>query len=226
MFRVEGEVVRSLQSTFSENWLESSGEILCDENCFATFKTDGNVPAMIVDSSPSVGRSTRVRMLYQTLIASAKKTIYITTPYFLPDRGARDEIIRACKERKVEVKIITPGQKSDHLLTRRSSRRLYGDLLKAGIKIFEYKPSMIHTKSMIIDGLWSVVGSTNFDPRSFSLNDEVNLVTVDKDVAARITQDFVEDLSHGEAISYEKWSRRSIIERIHEAFGWILERQQ
>jgi cardiolipin synthase len=132
----------------------------------------------------------------------------------------------SCKERNVEVKIITPGQKSDHLLTRRSSRPLYGDLLKEGIKIFEYKPSMIHTKSMIIDGLWSVFGSTNFDPRSFSLNDEVNLVTVDKDVADRITKDFVEDLSHSEAISYEKWNRRSIIERIHEAFGWILERQQ
>lgn len=225
MFRVEGEVVRSIQGAFAENWLEASGEIICDEDCFGSSSKDGKTPAMIVSTSPSAGRSTRNRMLFQTLIASATKSIFITSPYFLPDAGARDEMARA-RKRGVDIKVIVPGQKIDHLLTRRSSRRLYGDLLKAGIEIYEYKPAMIHTKSMIVDGIWSVVGSTNFDHRSFGLNDEINLVTFDEKVAFRICEDFEEDLSQSEVVTYEKWRKRSLIERIHEYFGSILERQQ
>jgi len=170
--------------------------------------------------------STRARILYQTLLASARKSILITTPYFLPDRSARAEMVRAIRERGVEIRIIVPGHHSDHLLTRRSSRRLFGDLLRAGAQIYEYEPAMIHTKTMVVDGLWSVVGSTNFDNRSFGLNDEVNLAGRDEALSARIAEDFARDQQQGRAVSYEEWSRRSIFERMHEWVGWVLERQQ
>jgi cardiolipin synthase A/B len=226
MFRLEGPAVASLQAAFVENWLEASGEILTDKKFFPPQEEKSQTPALIVDSSPTTGMSTRARILYQTLLASARKSILITTPYFLPDRSARSEMVRAIRERGVEIKIIVPGHHSDHLLTRRSSRRLFGDLLRAGAQIYEYEPAMIHTKTMVIDGLWSVVGSTNFDNRSFGLNDEVNLAANDETLAARIAEDFARDQQQSSAVSYEEWSRRSIFERMHEWVGWVLERQQ
>jgi len=227
MFRIEGPAVTSLQAAFVENWLESSGEILTDIKFFPAQKEGkGETAALIIDSSPTTGMSTRARILYQTLLASAQKSILITTPYFLPDRSARHELVRAIRERDVEVKIIVPGAHSDHLLTRRSSRRLFGDLLKAGAQIYEYEAAMIHAKTMVIDGLWCVVGSTNFDNRSFGLNDEVNLAAEDAALATRLSEDFARDMKESRAVSYEEWRRRSIFERVHEWFGWLLERQQ
>ena len=226
MFRVEGEIVTSIQAGFIENWLEASGEILTGIEYFPPNEIEDPLDAMVVDSSPSTGSSTRARILYQTLLASARKSIYITTPYFLPDWSARQEMVRAIRERNVEIKIIVPGEHSDHLLTRRSSRRLFGDLLEAGAKIYEYEKAMIHAKTMMIDDLWSVVGSTNFDNRSFGLNDEINLAARDEKLAARLTEDFVTDLAASREVSYEEWRRRSIFERMHEWLGWVLERQQ
>jgi cardiolipin synthase A/B len=226
MFRVEGEVVTSIQAGFIENWLEASGEILTGIEYFPPNEIENPLDAMVVDSSPSTGSSTRARILYQTLLASARKSIYITTPYFLPDWSARQEMVRAIRERGVEIKIIVPGDHTDHLLTRRSSRRLFGDLLKAGAKIYEYEKAMIHAKTMMIDDLWSVVGSTNFDNRSFGLNDEINLAARDKELAARLKEDFATDLAASREVSYEEWRRRSIFERMHEWLGSVLERQQ
>jgi cardiolipin synthase len=227
MFRVEGDAVSSLQATFVENWLEATGELLTGEEYFCFFKPSPQKHAvMIVDSSPSAGQSTRARMLFQMLLASARRRIEITTPYFLPDKGVRDELRRAIKERGVKVRIICPGRHNDHLLTRRSSRRLYGTLLKHGAEIFEYESSMIHTKSLVIDGTWSAVGSTNFDHRSFTINDEVNLASNNPELAARLHADFVRDLASSAAITYEQWQRRSLFERLHESVGKLLERQQ
>jgi cardiolipin synthase len=226
MFRVEGGAVASLQAAFAENWLEASGEILIGEEYFPFCETDGTASALVVDSSPTTGMSTRARILYQALLASAQQSIYITTPYFLPDRSVRRELVRAIRERGVEIKIITPGKQNDHVLTRRSSRRLYGELLEAGAEIYEYEPAMIHTKSMIVDRTWSVVGSTNFDNRSFGLNDEINLAAFDRQLAERLDLDFRQDVTASRAVSYDEWRRRSIFERAHEWLGWVLERQQ
>lgn len=226
MFRIEGAAVLSLQTTFAENWLEASGEILTGNEYFPLYEVESATAMLVVNSSPSAGRSTHARMLYQTLLASAQKRIRITTPYFLPDRSARAELVRAITERGVDVRIITPGQHSDHLLTRRSSRRLYGDLLHAGARIYEYEPAMIHAKTMVVDGVWSVVGSTNFDNRSFGLNDEVNLAAFDEEMAARVEEDFARDMSESREVSYEEWRERSIFERAHEQLGRVLERQQ
>ncbi len=226
MFRIEGELVTSIQAGFIENWLEASGEILTGRKYFPPNEIEDRMEAIVVDSSPSSGGSTRARILYQTMLASAQKTIHITTPYFLPDRSARAEMVRAIRERNVEMRIIVPGKHSDHLLTRRSSRRLFGDLLKAGAKIYEYEKAMIHAKTMMIDDLWSVVGSTNFDNRSFGLNDEINLAARDSELTARLAEDFATDLAASHEVSYEEWQHRSIFERMHEWLGWVLERQQ
>jgi cardiolipin synthase A/B len=226
MFRVEGAVVRDLQATFVENWVESSGEILAGKEYFPESHGRGSARAMVVGSSPTTGLSTRARMLFQTLIACAQKSICITTPYFLPDRSARQELVQAIRDRGVEVRILTPGRHTDQLLTRRSSRRLYGPLLEAGARIFEYRPAMIHVKTLIVDELWSVVGSTNFDNRSFGLNDEVNLAACDGELAARLLRDFARDLADSRSVSYPEWRRRPILERGQEWVGWLLERQQ
>jgi cardiolipin synthase A/B len=226
MLRVEGGAVTSLQSTFAENWVEASGEILADKNYFPLNENIGHTSSIVVDSVPSTGRSTRARMLFQVLLASAGKSIHITTPYFLPDASVRKELVRAIKERGVEVKIVAPGKHMDHLLTRRSSRRLYGDILRAGGQIYEYDPGMIHVKCLIVDGIWSVVGSTNFDNRSFSINDEVNFAANDVTLAERLESDFARDLADSSLITYKKWGARSIFERLHEWLGSILERQQ
>ena len=226
MFRVRGRAVASLQSMVAENWLEASGELLSGSKYYPQCHTEGGTAAMVINSAPSQGRATRARMVFQMLIASASRSIHIATPYFLPDRSARRELIRAMTRRGVELKILVPGKHSDHLLTRRSSRRLYGDLLRYGAEIYEYEPSMIHTKSMVVDGVWSVVGSTNFDSRSFGINDEVNLASLDDTLAMQIERDFQQDLTNSRRVTYEDWRRRPVFERVHEWLGWILERQE
>jgi cardiolipin synthase A/B len=227
MVRVQGDAVRGLQGAFVENWLEASGQILDGPDYFPLLKTDpGNVTGLVVCSTPSSSMgSTRARVLFQTLIAAARKSIYITTPYFLPDRSMREELVRA-KKRGVTVKIIVPGMHSDHALTRSSGRSAYGDLLKAGAEIYEYEASMIHAKITIIDGVWSVVGSTNLDNRSFGINDEINLGVLNSQVATRLTQDFTDDASHSRRVTLGEWEKRSVVERALEWVGWVVERQQ
>jgi cardiolipin synthase len=185
---------------------------------------EGSAQLMVVNSTPS-GRANRARMLFQILIATATRSIHITTPYFLPDRAMRRALIDAM-QRGVELKIIVPGKHSDHLLTRRSSRRLFGSLLEHGAQIFEYRPAMIHTKSLVIDGLWSVVGSTNFDSRSFGINDEVNVAAQDEGLAARLERDFQGDLQASQRVTLQAWRRRSPVERVNEWLGWLIERQE
>jgi cardiolipin synthase len=226
MVRVRGDALSALQAVFAENWLEACGELLVGYPYFPAEESQNNTAALVVQSTPSAGGSTRARMLFQLLLASASKSVHITTPYFLPDRSMSDELIRAMRERNVEVTILVPGAKSDHLLTRSSSRMAYGRLLKHGARIFEYQPAMIHAKVLIIDGVWSVVGSTNFDNRSFGINDEVNLAVRDERLAERLEQDFVRDLAHSREITLETWRKRPVFERVPELLGWVLERQE
>jgi cardiolipin synthase len=226
MFRVEGDLVLGLQATFVENWLEASGEVLAGEDYFPRLgDVEGGTSAFVVNSSPTSGGSTRVRILYQTLLAAARESVLITTPYFLPDRSARREMVRALG-RGVRIEIVTPGVHSDHLLTRTSSRRLYGDLLRAGARVYEYQPGMIHAKTMVVDGVWAVVGTTNFDNRSFGLNDEVNIAAFDHKLSARVAEDFARDRAESREMSYEEWRGRPLWERAYEQLGRLLERQQ
>jgi cardiolipin synthase A/B len=225
MLRVEGDVVCNLQATFAENWLESCGEVIFGEEYFPFCETSGRSEAMIINSAPSAGGSTRARILFQSMISAARRSICITSPYFLPDASMLKELINA-RRRHVEVSILVPGKKSDHLLTRSSSQSFYGSLLKAGVEIYEYQPSMVHAKILIVDGLWSVVGSTNFDNRSFGLNDEVNMAVRDQAVSARLLEDFMADLAVSKRVTLEAWKRRPLLERAFEGLGRIVQRQQ
>lgn len=226
MFEVTGEAVAGLQATFAENWLEASGEILSGANYFPVLEDEkSELPALVINSSPSAGRSTHARILYQMLLASAREEILITTPYFIPDKSSRHEMCCAC-ERGVKLKIIVPNEHIDHSIVRGTSRRLFGELLEAGAEIHEYQSSMIHTKSLVIDRRWTVVGSTNFDNRSFGLNDEVNLAASDPALAARLTEDFTRDLAASRQVSLDEWRNRSLKERGFEQVGRLLERQQ
>jgi cardiolipin synthase len=226
MFRLEGDSVASLQSTFIENYLEASGELLTGDEYFSFDSKPSGCAVLVVDSSVSSGQSTRARMLFQTLLSSAQDQIEITTPYFLPDKGLRREIIRAVRERNVRVRIVCPGEFNDHGITRHSSRRLYGHILRVGADIREYQTSMIHAKTLIIDGKWCVFGSTNMDHRSFSINDELNVATNHAGVIARLREDFARDLAESKPVTYAEWRRRSLYERVYEGFGRLFERQQ
>jgi len=226
MVRVEGDAVPNLQATFAENWLESAGEILTGPDYFVRHELPSSSAVVVVNSTPSGGGSTRARILMQLLIASACRTIHITTPYFLPDGSLIEALLKAMRERGVDITILVPGPRSDHFLTRSSSRRSYGRLLRDGARIYEYQPAMIHAKILTVDGLWSVVGSTNFDYRSFGLNDEVNLAACDRHFAERLNEDFRRDLVSSAEITYQRWARRSLVERAPELLGWVFERQQ
>jgi cardiolipin synthase len=230
VFRIEGELVTGLQTSFAENWLESADEILTGEEYFPSLgdemadDSDGMMSGLVVISAPSAGRATRARILFQTLLASARQSIEITSPYFLPDRSVRAELKRAIRERGVRVSVLVPGDHADHLLTRRSSRRLYGDLLKGGVEIHEYLPSMHHAKVLIVDSAWCVFGTTNFDNRSFGLNDEVNVATCSGNLAARLQEDFGHDLSKSHRMTYEEWAARPLKEKLVERLTFFLRR--
>ena len=210
VFCVEGEAVAGLISTFSENWLESSGEILSGAAQFAFRALPEGATSFVVASTPH-GGGTQARILFQALIQSARDTILITTPYFLPDRSARRALIDAVRKRGVKVRILTAGPHIDHPVVRKLSRHSSRHLIEAGAEIFEYQPSMIHAKLMTVDGQWNVVGSTNFDHRSFALNDEVNLAVLDRDLAGVIEGDFEDDLKQSRRLTLAMLRERTLL---------------
>ncbi len=223
--RIEGEAVCNLQATFAENWLATSGELLAGDAYFPSVHNEHPLVAMVVNSTPTVGGGTRARILFQLLVASARHRISITTPYFLPDKSLMEELCRAVK-RGLQVRILVPGLKSDHMVTRSTSRAGYGELLKAGAEVYEYQPSMIHAKVLCIDDLWVVVGSTNFDNRSFGINDEVNLAIRDANVAMRFENDMAFDLEQSRRVTLDEWNHRPVTERATELMGLVIQRQQ
>ena len=224
MARVTGPVVSSIQGVFAENWVECCGEILCGPQYFPDLKKTGDTSAIIVKSSPA-DRATACRVVFQMLIESAAKHIRITTPYFLPDKSLRQALITTAK-RGVAIDIIVPGSHTDQRWVRLVSRRKYNELLGEGIKIYEYRAGMTHAKVLNVDDLWVVLGTTNFDNRSFEHNDEVNVAIRDEAMAARLTTDFLHDLSCGEEVTLDTWKRRTLVEKIVEPFARIFERQQ
>ena len=226
MFRIRGEAVNSLQGTFAENWLESAEDIINGPDFFPPKQSVNGASALIINSSPTTGGSTRARIVYQTLLASARNSIDITTPYFLPDKYARREMVRAMKERGVKLRILVPGKGTDHGFTRALSRSSYGELLAAGAEIHEYQPGMIHAKVMVVDGLWSLVGSTNVDSRSFGLNDEVNMAASDPATAAELTAEFEHDLTESKQVTLDAWKSRPLLERGEALLGLLFGNEQ
>jgi cardiolipin synthase len=224
MFCIQGDAVPCLVAAFAENWLEASGDILSDPRQFGFPPADGGAPSLVVPSTPA-GGGTTARVLFQALIKSAKKSISITTPYFLPDRSARCALSEAAHKENVRVRILVAGPHIDHPLVRRVSRHDSRRLIKAGAEMYEYQPSMIHAKLMVIDEAWCVFGSTNFDHRSFALNDEVNVATLDRELAARLEEEFERDLRLSRRLTAAMLAPRGILGEAELAAGSLFERE-
>ncbi len=170
-------------------------------------------------------RATASRVAFQLLMEGADHRVRISTPYFLPDRSLRRAFVNLAR-RGVAIDVIVPGSHTDQRWVRLASRRMWGQLLDAGIRIHEYRQSMTHNKVLIVDELWCVLGTTNIDNRSFEHNDEINIALRDPDVARRLLVDYEQDLLDSEEITLERWRRRPLWEKVVGPFVWILERQQ
>ena len=224
MARIEGPVVAALQGVAAENWLECCGEILTGPDYFPDLEKAGRTTAFVVRSSPA-DRSTLSRVTFQLLIEGADREVRISTPYFLPDKALRRALV-GLAQRGVDVSVILPGPATDQRWVRYASRRMWGELLAAGIRIHEYRETMMHAKVLIVDQEWAVLGTTNMDNRSFEHNDEVNVAMCDCDLAGRLMEDYRRDLEHSDEITLAEWRARPWWERIVGPFVWILERQQ
>jgi cardiolipin synthase len=224
MAKVEGPVVSQLQGVAAENWLECCGEIMVGPEIYKQHPRADGVKAFALKSSPA-DRATVSRVLFQTLVEASAVRCRISTPYFLPDKAFRRALVRTAR-RGVQISVVVPGPRTDQKWVRLVSRRLYGQLLEAGVRIFEYQPGMTHVKMLIVDDLWSAIGSTNLDNRSFEHNDEMNLVVRDPSTAARLASDNDRDISNSREVTLEAWRSRSVIEKLAGSVAWFFERQQ
>ncbi|WP_076999079.1 phosphatidylserine/phosphatidylglycerophosphate/cardiolipin synthase family protein [Variovorax sp. KK3] len=226
-FKVEGPVVAQMQSVFMDNWIKASGDVLHGEAYFpaiaALSVSQGQGKAQTFSSSPS-GGSESVHLMYLLSIAAAARTIDLSSAYFVPDDLTVGALVAALR-RGVRVRIITPGPIIDSQTVRAASRSAWGPLLEAGAQIHEYQPTMFHVKVFTVDDLLVSVGSTNFDNRSFKLNDEANLNIYDEAFARAQTQQFEKDLSVSKRITFEQWRDRPIWEKVTERFAALVYNQ-
>ncbi|MBC7445255.1 MAG: cardiolipin synthase B [Polaromonas sp.] len=222
-FRIEGPVVAQMQAVFMENWLKVTGKVMHGEAYFPAIAPAGTIDAQVFSSSPS-GGSESMQLMYQLSITAAKTSIDLSSAYFVPDDMTTGVLINAL-ERGVKIRIITPGDIIDTDTVRAASRGTWGPLLKAGVEIYEYQPSMYHCKVMVVDALLVSVGSTNFDNRSFRLNDEANLNVYDAGFAQRQTVIFEADLKNSRRVTHEQWAARPLKEKLLERLALLLESQ-
>ena len=215
--RIEGPVVGQMQSAFQDNWSEVTGELLVGGKYFPGLQPVGNVVASVVPSNPRPASSAS-QTLYSVAIAAAERTISLSNSYFVPNDDSVALLVAASR-RGVNVRIIVPGPINDVPATKASGRAKFGELLRAGAKIYEYQPTMMHAKTLVVDGLFAAVGSTNFDNRSFRYNDEIDLAMYDERIAARLQQAFEADIARSRPYTYEQWVHRSALSRFTE---WVL----
>jgi cardiolipin synthase A/B len=208
--RVEGPIVPALQAAFAETWRDSTGMLLGGDAYFPAARRRGGLAIQPVISSPGNG-ATEAYMLYLLAIDSARSSILLTNPYFVPDDGIARALARAAR-RGVDVSVITAGEVSTALdrLLRVASRAHFGRALEAGVKIHEYGPAYLHAKTMMVDGCWVSIGSINIDNRSFALNSELNVTFLDRDLAAQMTRVFRRDLALAKPVTLEDWNRGAI----------------
>jgi cardiolipin synthase A/B len=220
--RVEGPIVQQLQAAFVESWRDTTGHILGGDLYFPALKPVGKVNAQVVKSSP-LGGTYESYMLLLLSISSARKSIHLSNPYFLPDERMQEALLDAVK-RGVSVVVLTPG-KIDHKLVYWASRRGFEPLLLGGIQIYEYQAALMHAKTMVVDGVWAHVGTTNLDNRSFALNEEINLIAYDRAVADELEKAFADDLKYSKKLTYEAWKARPWREKFLELFTIPLKEQ-
>jgi cardiolipin synthase len=213
-FKAEGPVVAQMQAVFNDNWTKATGNVLHGEAYFPPLRPAGDARGQVFSSSPS-GGSESMQLMYLLIINAAVRSIELSSAYFLPDDLARDTIIAAVR-RGVRVRVITPGRFTDAALARRASRAMWGDLLRAGVEIYEYDPTMYHCKVLVADDLLVSAGSTNFDDRSFLLNDEESLNIYDAAFAKQQVDVFQQDLARSHRITLEEWEARPWTEKLWE----------
>jgi len=217
--------VMQLQAAFSSAWAEATGELITGDIFFPTRGFEplpGGVPAGLLFTAPTTG-STPAERFFALSIASAHKTLYVTNSYFVPDDDFR-RLLKRMAKRGVDVRILTVSANTDVKTTWYAGRYWYEDLLGAGVKIYEYQPTMIHSKTLVVDGLWSSVGSMNFDNRSLAFNNESNLVVLDRRFGAEMDSIFFNDLQHSKEIALAEFRRRSAWERLLEVGAVVLSR--
>jgi cardiolipin synthase A/B len=222
-FRLEGPAVAQMQAAFMENWIEVTGEVLHGPEYFPELRPVGGELAQFVVSSPGGGGES-AQLLYLMSIAAAQRSIQLSAAYFVPDDNEVRQLVEA-RERGVRVQIIVPGPATDSAAVRRASRSTWGELLRAGVEIYEYQPTFYHVKVMTVDGLWVTVGSTNFDTRSFSTTDEANLNVYDRAFAAEGERIFERDLGRSRRITLEEWEARPLREKLLEHAAGLLSSQ-
>ncbi|MBF6023716.1 phospholipase D-like domain-containing protein [Lysobacter niastensis] len=215
-FRIEGPVVAQFQAAFNDNWIKTSGVVLNGDGYFPALPSVGDQAAHMFIASPS-GGSESMHLMYLMAIAAAEKSIDMEAAYFVPDDLALHALL-AARKRGVRVRILVPGPHIDSESVRLASKAQWGDLLLAGVEIHEYLPTMMHNKLLIIDQAMVSVGSTNFDPRSFRLNDEASLNVYDRAFAQRMTLVFEQDLKPTQRYTHETWERRPWKEKFIEKF--------
>jgi cardiolipin synthase len=219
--RVTGPVVAQLQAVFAENWTFDTGELLAGDAFYPELPPTGTVAAHAVRSSNG-DPSSVPKALYILSILSAKRYIHIQNSYFIPDDQVRKSLIDAAK-RGVNVEIIVPGKHNDLPVIRQASRKHYGELLKGGVRIFEYAPTMIHSKTMVTDDMFATIGSINFDARSMQINAEESLSVWDRDFALRMEAMFQNDKLPCVEVTYDTWRKRGARKRATEWVSWIWE---
>ena len=222
-YRLQGPAVAHMQAAFVDNWIKATGEVLQGPSYFPAIAAAGTQRAQMFRSSPTEG-SESVRLMYLLSIAAARRTVRIATAYFVPDDLSLETLVAALK-RGVKVQILLPGEKNDAWITRSASRARWGELLAAGAEIYEFQPTFFHCKVMVVDDVWVSVGSTNFDNRSFRLNDEANLNIYDDAFAGEQVAVFMRDLKRAKRVDAREWRQRPWTERVLEAPAVLLRSQ-
>ena len=223
--RFRGPAVMQLQATFAAGWAEATGALLLGEMFFPSDEfepTEGEYYAGVLHMAPTIGSTAAERFL-AIAISGARRTLYITAAYFVPDDDFR-RMLRTAVQRGVDVRIIAAGEKTDVPITRHAGRSNFEELLGAGVRIYEYAPTMVHAKTMVIDGVFSSVGTMNFDNRSLAFNDETNLVALDRRLAGRLEAVFLEDLEYAKEITLEEFRRRPFGDKAKEQFARLASR--
>lgn len=222
-YQLEGPAVAQMQAAFTDNWIKTRAKVLYESEYFPKLEPVGPSPAQVFKSSRGEG-SESVRLMYLLSIASATNTIRLQAAYFVPDDLAIETLI-AARGRGVKIEIIVPGPYTDAKIVQRASRSLWGALLDAGVKIYEYQPTMYHCKVMIVDEVWVSVGSTNFDDRSFRLNDEANLNIYDAAFAVEQVKVFEADKQKSRLMLRSEFKNRSKIGKVFDDIAGTLRRQ-
>ena len=213
-----------LQAAFMAAWAEVTGELLTGDLFFprASFDSIGPVTAGLLYATPSLGSTDAERFLALS-VSSARKTLYITNSYFVPDDDFRDLLVAAAK-RGVDVRVLTASEKTDVRVTWYAGRSRYEALLSGGVRVYEYQPSMMHAKTMVADGIWGTIGSMNFDNRSLAFNDETNLVVWDRDFGAVMDSTYHNDLRHAREIKLSEFTDRPWTARLVELGASVFSR--